>query len=110
MPRKTSNSFTIITIFTMLSLAGLALVFKIPLQLYPSYSNSSIRVSFGYSGASPAMIEQRVTSVLEAQLSLINEVENVKSTSGNGCGYIYLELNKKTDMPNNLTTLIRVCP
>ncbi len=98
MSLKSSNSFTIITLFTMLSLAGLALVFRIPLQLYPSYNNSSITVSFGYSGASPARIEQRVTSVLEAQLSLIVEVKNVNSTSGNGWGNIYLELNKEADV------------
>lgn len=98
MPLKTISSFATITLFSLLSLVGLALIFEIPLQLYPSYTNSSLNISFGYAGASPATIEQRVTSVLEAQLSLINEVNDVNSTSGNGWGTIGLTLSSEADV------------
>jgi multidrug efflux pump subunit AcrB len=71
MPRKISNSFAIITLFTMLSMAGLVLVSRLPLQLYPSYTSSGIKVSFGYAGASPATIGQRAAPTLEMPLSLM---------------------------------------
>jgi multidrug efflux pump subunit AcrB len=93
-----ASSFTILTVFAIFIIAGLALIPLIPVQLKPNYVLPGVSVSFTWSNAQPRAIEQEVTSVLEGILSSLKEVKSVKSESGVGAGRITVEFNKNTDM------------
>jgi len=93
-----TNCFTIIIFFTVLSLSGLAILPKLPIQLKPEYNYQTIGVSFSYPGASPRTIEEKVTSVIEARLALLREVKNVRSVSGNGFGRVTADIDEKADI------------
>ena len=100
MDRKTLpfSSFTLIVAFVCLSLVGLAVIPLLPVKLNPSRSLPGFTLSFNMPGASSRVVEMEVTSRLEAMLSRIVGVENISSTSGNGYGYITVELDKHADV------------
>ncbi len=99
-PNKTLpfSSFTLIVAFVCLSLVGLAVIPLLPVKLNPSRSLPGFTLSFSMPGASSRVVEMEVTSRLEAMLSRIVGVENISSTSGNGYGYITVELDKHADV------------
>ena len=100
MDRKTLpfSSFTLIVAFVCLSLVGLAVIPLLPVKLNPSRSLPGFTLSFSMPGASSRVVEMEVTSRLEAMLSRIVGVESISSTSGNGYGYITVELDKHADV------------
>ena len=83
--------------FAVLSLVGLLLVPRLPVQLAPSGGGQNITVSYGYAGASPLMLEAQVTALLEGAFSTVQGVKKVSSVSGYGYGYVSLELDKNAD-------------
>lgn len=94
------NSFTVIVIFVLLVIAGIATAPKLSIRLYPSTQGNSIYVSYGYSGASAEAVEMEVTAPLEGFISLVEGVQEISSVSGDGWGRITLNLthDAKTEM------------
>jgi multidrug efflux pump subunit AcrB len=84
------SSFTIIVIFVALILSGIPLVYLINIELNPNAKSSSLSVRFSWFGAEPRVIEEEVTSKLEALIARVQGVKNIYSTSGNGSGNIYI--------------------
>ena len=82
------SSFSIILIFVCLTLVGLALTPLLSVKLSPSHTLPNISVSFGMSGSASRVVELEATSKLEAMLSRLKGIENIRSTSGNGWGRI----------------------
>jgi multidrug efflux pump subunit AcrB len=95
--RKRSN-FSVILIFVATALAGIAFIPLLPIKLEPSYTLPRLSVSYEMPNHSARVIEIEVTSRLEAMLSRIKGIKEIKSTSGNGWGRITLELDKHTDV------------
>jgi len=95
---KYFSPFRVVVIFICLSLIGGTLAFFLPLKLRPSDKGTSFTVSFQMPNASPIVVESKVTSVLEASLSRISNLEHIYSTSEEGGGTIRLELNKYADI------------
>ena len=92
------SPFTVIVAFLCLALAGVALVPRLPVKLSPSYTLPQLSVSFSMPGHSSRVVEQQVTSRLEAMLARIGGIREMRSESGNGWGRITLELDKHTDV------------
>ncbi|MDH6343631.1 multidrug efflux pump subunit AcrB [Parabacteroides sp. PFB2-12] len=92
------SSFTIIVAFVCIALAGIAFVPLLPIKLSPSRVLPQLTVSYNFPNNSARVIEMEVTSRLEAMLARIKGIRNINSTSGNGWGYITLELDKHTDI------------
>ncbi len=92
------SSFTIIVTFLCVALAGIAFVPLLPIKLSPSRTLPQLTVSYNMPGNSSRVIEMEVTSRLEAMLARIKGIKEIKSTSGNGWGYVTLELDKHTNI------------
>jgi len=98
MESKRFSSFSIILIFTCLSLAGVFFIPLLPIKLSPSLTLPEINISFSMPNNSARIIEMEVTSKLEAMLSRMKNVERIQSTSSNGRGEISIRMNKHADM------------
>lgn len=95
---KSTSSFTIIVAFVCLALVGVALIPLLPVKLNPSRSLPGFTVRFSMPGTSSRVVEMEVTCKLEAMLARIRGIKNLNSTSGNGFGYITVELDKHADV------------
>lgn len=92
------SSFTIIVAFLCVALAGTAFIPLLPIKLSPSRTLPKLNISYSMPGNSARVIEMEVTSRLESMLARIKGIKGINSTSGNGWGYITLELDKHTNI------------
>ena len=82
----------------LITLAGSAAIFKLPVSAYPSIAPPQISVTATYPGASAEVLEKTVTSVIEQQLTGIDNLLYFNSTSrANGSVQITLTLSTGTD-------------
>ena len=104
------SSFTLIVTFVCLSLVGLALLPLLPVRLSPSSTMPGLTVSFSMPGNSARVVEAEVTSKLEGMLSRVSGIRSIHSTSDNGGGTLWVELDKHADMDATrfeVSTLVR---
>lgn len=92
------SSFTIIVTFLCVAMAGIAFIPLLPIKLSPSRTLPQLTISYNMPGNSARVIEMEVTSRLEAMLARIKGIKEINSTSGNGWGYVTLELDKHTNI------------
>lgn len=92
------SSFTIIVTFLCVALTGLAFIPLLPIKLSPSRTLPRLTVSYNMPSNSARVIEMEVTSRLESMLARIKGIKEINSTSGNGWGYVTLELDKHTNI------------
>jgi multidrug efflux pump subunit AcrB len=92
------NSFSINIIFLLLTIIGLALVSRLPVQLQPHNQGDAVNVSFRWHGMGAEVIEREVTSPIEGTLSALRGVLNISSQSYKDRGQVSLEFKKGTDM------------
>ena len=92
------SPFTLIVTFVCLALVGLALVPMLPVKLNPSRTLPGFTVRFSMPGTSSRVVEMEATSKLESMLARIKGVKAIYSTSGNGYGYITVDLDKHADV------------
>ena len=92
------SSFTIIVTFLCVALAGIVFIPLLPIKLSPSRTLPQLTISYNMPGNSARVIEMEVTSRLEAMLARIKGIKEINSTSGNGWGYVTLELDKHTNI------------
>jgi multidrug efflux pump subunit AcrB len=81
----------------MLTLVGFALMHLLNFQLNPSRALPSISIGFNWPGNEAKVVEQEVTSKLEAAFAQIRGVKDINSKSDNGSGWIKLSLDKDAD-------------
>ncbi len=79
-------------------LLGIISLKNLSVDLLPSLSYPKITVVTEYSGALPEEIEKLITQPLEAQLSPIPGVKNIKSVSREGVSIITVEFHWGTNM------------
>lgn len=92
------SSFTIIVTFLCVALTGIAFIPLLPIKLSPSRTLPRLSVNYSMPGNSARVIEMEVTSRLESMLARIKGIKQINSTSGNGWGYVSLELDKHTNI------------
>jgi hypothetical protein len=90
--------FSILIIFTAIALIGMAMIPMLNLQLNPSRTLPSITVSFSWPGNEARVVEQEITSRLEAAFARVYGIKDINSTSRNGGGKITLTFHKGTPM------------
>ena len=108
--KKKISSFSCLIAFVCLSLIGLALMFELPVKLAPSQTLPNLTVSFSMPGNSPEVVESEVTGKLESVMATIRGVHKIVSTSNDGGGTIYVELDRYADVDAvrfEMSTLIR---
>ena len=87
------------TVISLLILAFGILSFReLPLREYPDTSPPRVSVSTGYRGASAQVIETKVTQLIEDQISGIEGVESISSSSRDGSSRISVEFSIDRDI------------
>ncbi|HKL88790.1 MAG TPA: efflux RND transporter permease subunit, partial [Salinibacter sp.] len=83
---------TAIAVFTLiLAVGGLVSYLTIPKESNPSIEFPQIVVTSIYPGASPSDVESTVTQVVEQEISSINGIDEMRSTSSEGVSTIVVE-------------------
>ncbi|WP_097461397.1 efflux RND transporter permease subunit [Mangrovitalea sediminis] len=82
----------------LITLGGTISIFKLPISAYPQIAPPQVSISASYPGASAAVVEKTVTSVIEQQLTGIDNLLYFDSTSrSNGSVQITLTFENGTD-------------
>ncbi len=89
--------FAVILSFVLLSLLGFIVMPFLPLKLYPSESGQQIFINYYMPGYKPNVVEMEVTAPIESVISLVEGIEKIESTSGEGWGEIVVEVKKGSD-------------
>ncbi|MFC1858943.1 efflux RND transporter permease subunit, partial [Thermodesulfobacteriota bacterium] len=74
----------------LLVLFGLISLYRIPIQLTPNVDLPEISVETVWRGASPLEIEREIIDVQEEELKNLEGLQEIKSESSDGIGYINL--------------------
>ena len=89
---------TAIAVFTLiLAVGGLASYLTIPKESNPSIEFPQIVVTSIYPGASPSDVESTVSQVMEQEISSINGIDEMRSTSSEGVSTIVIEFTPDVD-------------
>ena len=89
--------FPTILALTALALLGYLLLPRLTVRWQPGAAHTTLQVSYGWPEAGPQALEQQVTAPLEAALALVRDVQEIRSVSSDGSGYIQLELAEGAD-------------
>ena len=82
----------------LITLAGTAAIFQLPVSAYPPIAPPQVGISASYPGASAEVVEKTVTSVIEQQLTGVDNLIYFESTSrSNGTAQITLTFINGTD-------------
>jgi multidrug efflux pump len=87
------------SVISLLILAfGLLAFDELPLREYPDIDAPVVSISTDYAGAAAAVVEQRITQVLEDRISGIEGIKNIVSSSKDGRSDISIEFNVARDI------------
>ena len=86
----------------LMVLFGLISLYRIPIQLTPNVDLPEISVETIWRGASPLEIEREIIDVQEDELKNLEGLEEIKSESTDGSGYINLRFEIGTDTDDAL--------
>ena len=96
-----------ISISCVVLLAGLWAMMNLPLSLYPQVTMPVVEVSTLFPGASPEVVQNYVTTQLQANLSGIDGVDYVTSTSKSGESQIELYFHLGQNLDQAVSTVMR---
>jgi multidrug efflux pump len=82
----------------ILCVIGLAAFLNIPIRELPSVDPPVVSISTTYRGASAEIVEERITQVLERQVSGIQGIDRVSSSSRDGRSQINIVFKLDTDL------------
>ena len=81
-------------------LAGLVSLFGLGLEDLPQLAPTQVSVTARFPAASPDVVEQSVTTVLEQQLNGLSDLDSIQSTSSEGQSRISLRFKKGSPQLN----------
>lgn len=91
------NPFAVIVACIFLVLGGITAARALPLQLRPTVEPAEIQVNTTYAGAAPAEVEDQITRRIEEQLTSVNGVREMVSTSSAGRSAVTLRFEDGVD-------------
>lgn len=77
---------------------GLAAIFSLPIREYPDIDPPTVSISTRYIGAPAEVVEREITKIIEDNLSGIEGVRQIQSTSRNEASSINIEFTASTDI------------
>lgn len=93
-----NKPITTLMVFSAVILFGLYSLTKIPIDLYPDMELPSVSVMTVYSGTNAADIEENVTKIIEDQLTTVDKLKEISSTSKDNLSIVSLEFEWGTDL------------
>lgn len=85
------HPLAVITLFCLMTILGLMMVFSIPMDLYPEFNPPVLTVVTIYPQATPEEVEDQITRPLEESLGSLSGLDKMSSYSGNSVSRIVLE-------------------
>ena len=82
----------------LITIFGLICFLRLPIRELPDVSRPLVSISITYTGASPEVMESRVTKIVEDELSTLSGVVKISSISRNGKTWIGIEFNEHASM------------
>jgi multidrug efflux pump subunit AcrB len=92
------SSFSVNTVFIVLMLWGICLIPHLSVKLYPSPNTNNICISYSWRDSNAELVESEITSKIEANISRIKGIKDIRSKTYYGGGYINLEIDKDNDI------------
>jgi HAE1 family hydrophobic/amphiphilic exporter-1 len=92
----------VVVLFSLITIFGLISYGSLSYELLPEFDVPALTVVTAYPGASPAEVESQVTKKVEDQLSSLENISLVRSTSYENMSVVILELNSGTDIDEAL--------
>lgn len=87
------------SVISMLLIAfGLVSFDKLPLREYPNIDPPIVSVQTNYRGASAAVVESRITQLVEDRISGVEGIRNINSSSSDGRSSVTLEFDVGRDI------------
>ncbi|UBM59130.1 efflux RND transporter permease subunit [Marinilongibacter aquaticus] len=96
-----------IVIFAILALLGIISYSTLSYELLPKINAPVLTVTTIYPGASPSEVENSVTKKVEQQVSGIEDVDKVTSTSYEGVSVVVVKLKYSADIDQSVQTAQR---
>lgn len=87
-----------IVLSSLLLIFGIISFLRLPVRELPNVNVPSITITTVYSGASPEVMESRVTKIIEDELSGISGVSQIVSNSRMGKSWISIEFKQNKNM------------
>lgn len=91
------NPYAIAVACIFLVLAGVMALRELPLQLRPTVEPPEIQIATSYPGSAPPEVEDQITRRIEEQLTSVNGLKRMLSTSSSGRSAITLEFEDGVD-------------
>lgn len=87
------------SVISLLILAfGLVAFDKLPLREYPDIDAPVVTIETTYRGAAAAVVERRITQIIEDRISGIEGIKNIISSSQDGTSRVSIEFNISRDI------------
>ena len=96
----------VIAVILLTILFGFLALQKIPIQMSPDIEKPILEVRVGWPGASPADVDREIVNRLEKELSSLNGIEELASSSRYGSARITLTYSIDQDMDKALVLLL----
>ena len=97
-----SNSVAANLLMVGILVAGVASLFKLELEAWPTVPFNQVEVSVAYPGATPEEVEEGIVAKIEDEVEGLGDVKAVKSVAAPGMGSVRVEMRSGTDMNNAL--------
>jgi multidrug efflux pump len=87
------------TVASLLLVAfGLLSFFNLPVREMPDVSPPNVSISTNYQGASAQVVESRITTIIEDQISGIEGIKSITSSSSDGVSRVNIEFSLSRDI------------
>ncbi len=103
--RILSRPMTMLISFIIIAIAGLALTFRLPLELIPQMEMPVLVAWTTYPMASPSEVEENVTARVEEQVVNISGLDSMTSYSMNSVSMVMMSFNFDVDMAQTKDSL-----
>lgn len=88
-------------VFVAIFAFGLISILHIGVDLFPSINFPYVVVTTAYPGASPSVIDQQVTQVIENAVSSLSGLRDINSTSSTGVSQVIMAFDQSTDQASD---------
>jgi hydrophobic/amphiphilic exporter-1 (mainly G- bacteria), HAE1 family len=90
-----------IGVFVAIFAFGLISILHLGVDLFPSINFPYVVVTTAYPGASPSVIDQQVTQVIENAVSTLSGLRDINSTSSTGVSEVIMAFDQATDQASD---------
>ncbi|WP_024654114.1 efflux RND transporter permease subunit [Borrelia persica] len=93
-----NKPITMLILFSLLIILSIYTFSRLNIDLFPEFKSTSLRISTDYAGSSAKEVEEKVTRILEGNLSLVKNIETMTSSSYKGYSDIILKFYHGTNL------------